>query len=83
MEILGPSHVHGPQSIKAAQRVQSTQQPDAVNDNAPNGETSSAIPHDDLMRAKFLRAMYSNKQLVEVLAEYHSAEAGKSHLADS
>lgn len=35
MEIFGPSQVHGPQSIKAAQRVQSTQQADAVNDNAP------------------------------------------------
>ena len=41
-----------------------------INDNAPDGESSSSIPHDDLMRAKFLRAMYSKKQLVEVLAEF-------------
>ena len=35
MEIYGPSHVHGPQSIKAAQRLQTTQQADVINDNAP------------------------------------------------
>lgn len=41
-----------------------------INDNAPNGETSTSIPHDELIRAKFLRAMYSKKQLVEVLADF-------------
>ena len=41
-----------------------------INNNAPGGETSTEIPHNDLMRAKFLRAMYSKKQLVEVLADF-------------
>lgn len=41
-----------------------------INNNAPNGETSSGVPHDELIRAKFLRAMFSKKQLVEVLAEF-------------
>ena len=41
-----------------------------INDNAPNGETSSSIPKDELIRVVFLRAMYSKKQLVEVLAAF-------------
>jgi len=41
-----------------------------INDNAPSGNTSSAVPRDELTRATFLRAMYSNKQLVEVLADF-------------
>ncbi len=41
-----------------------------INDNAPNGETSSSIPRDELTRWTFMRAMYSNKQLVEVLADF-------------
>ena len=41
-----------------------------INDNAPNGETSSSIPRDELTRWTFLRAMYGKKQLVEVLADF-------------
>ncbi len=41
-----------------------------INDNAPNGETSSQVPRDELTRWTFLRAMYSEKQLVEVLADF-------------
>lgn len=41
-----------------------------VNDNAPSGNTSSSVPRDELTRATFLRAMYSEKQLVEVLADF-------------
>ena len=41
-----------------------------INDNAPGGQSSSSIPHNELIRAKFLRAMFSKRQLVEVLAEF-------------
>ena len=41
-----------------------------INDNAPNGQTSSSIPRDELTRWTFLRAMYSKRQLVEVLADF-------------
>ncbi|MCG8460300.1 MAG: DUF1800 domain-containing protein [Holophagales bacterium] len=41
-----------------------------INDNAPGGNTSSHIPKDELIRAKLIRAIYSNRQLVEVLAEF-------------
>ncbi len=41
-----------------------------INDNAPDGNTSSTIPRDELMRWTFLRAMYSKRQLVEVLADF-------------
>lgn len=41
-----------------------------INDNAPGGQNSSSIPHNELIRAKFLRAMFSRRQLVEVLAEF-------------
>ena len=41
-----------------------------INDNAPNGENSSSIPRDELIRASFIRAMYSNRQLVQVLADF-------------
>ena len=41
-----------------------------INDNAPSGQTSSSIPRDELTRWTFLRAMYSKKQLVEVLADF-------------
>ncbi|MEL7059676.1 MAG: DUF1800 domain-containing protein [Acidobacteriota bacterium] len=40
------------------------------NDNEPNGNTSSNIPRDEAIRAKLLRAIYSRRQLVEVLADY-------------
>lgn len=41
-----------------------------INNNAPSGNTSSSVPEDELTRATFLRAMYSKKQLVEVLADF-------------
>ncbi len=41
-----------------------------INDNAPSGNTSSSVPRDELTRATFLRAMYSQKQLVEVMADF-------------
>ena len=41
-----------------------------INDNAPGGNNNSSIPRDELIRATFLRAMYSRKQLVEVLAAF-------------
>ena len=41
-----------------------------INNNEPNGNTSSNIPRDELVRATFLRGMYSEKQLVEVLANF-------------
>lgn len=41
-----------------------------INDNAPSGNTSSSVPRDELTRAAFLRAMYSKKQFVEVLAAF-------------
>ncbi len=41
-----------------------------INDNAPSGNTSSSWPRDELVRATFLRGMYSRKQLVEVLLDF-------------
>lgn len=41
-----------------------------INDNAPSGNTSSNVPHNELIRATFLRAIFSKKQLVEVLADF-------------
>lgn len=41
-----------------------------VNGNAPGGETSSGIPRDELIRSKFLRAIYSRRQLFEVLVDH-------------
>ena len=41
-----------------------------VNGNAPNGETSSSIPRDELIRATFIRSAYSNRQLSQVLADF-------------
>lgn len=41
-----------------------------INDHAPNGNTSSSIPRDELVRVTFLRAIHSRRQLVEVLADF-------------
>lgn len=41
-----------------------------INGNAPSGNTSSSWPRDELVRATFLRGMYSKKQLVEVLTDF-------------
>lgn len=41
-----------------------------VHGNAPSGNTSSWLPVDELKRWTFLRAMFSRKQLVEVLASF-------------
>ena len=41
-----------------------------VNDNAPGGENSSAIPRDELVRASMIRAIYSKRQLLQVLADF-------------
>lgn len=41
-----------------------------VNDNAPNGNTSSTIPRNELIRVLFMRAMYSKRQLLEVMVEF-------------
>ena len=41
-----------------------------VNDNAPSGNTSSNWPRDELTRATFLRAMYSRRQLQEVMVDF-------------
>jgi uncharacterized protein (DUF1800 family) len=41
-----------------------------VNGNAPSGNTSSSIPRDELVRATMMRAIYSRRQLVEVLADF-------------
>ncbi|MEM7583215.1 MAG: DUF1800 domain-containing protein [Acidobacteriota bacterium] len=41
-----------------------------INNNAPSGNTSSSLPRDELTRATFLRAMYSKKQLLEVLVDF-------------
>ena len=41
-----------------------------VNDNAPGGENSSSIPRDELIQATFIRAVYSQRQLVQVLADF-------------
>ena len=39
-------------------------------DGAPGGRNSYYIPHDELLRATFLRAMYSKRQLLEVLTGF-------------
>jgi len=36
-------------------------------DGAPGGRNSTAVPRDELVRATFMRAMYSKRQLLEVL----------------
>ena len=41
-----------------------------INDNAPGGNSSSGVPRDELIRATFLRAMYSKRQFAEVLADF-------------
>jgi len=41
-----------------------------TNDGAPSGNTSSSIPRDELIRVKFMRTMYSKRQLVEVMADF-------------
>lgn len=41
-----------------------------VNGNAPGGNNSSSIPRDELMRATFIRSVYSSRQLVQVLADF-------------
>ncbi|MBZ0113936.1 MAG: DUF1800 domain-containing protein [Thermoanaerobaculia bacterium] len=38
--------------------------------NAPGGNSSSSVPRDEMTRGTFLRAMYSKRQLHEVLADY-------------
>ena len=40
-----------------------------VNDNAP-GDPSSAVPRDELIRATFIRSIYSSQQLVQVMADF-------------
>jgi uncharacterized protein (DUF1800 family) len=40
-----------------------------INDNAP-GDNSTAIPRDELIRATFIRSIYSKRQLVQVLADF-------------
>ena len=40
------------------------------NDNAPSGNTSSSLVRDEAIRLKFLRAIYSKKQLLEVLTDF-------------
>ncbi len=41
-----------------------------VHGNAPSGNTSSWLPVDELKRWTLIRAMFSKKQLVEVLADF-------------
>ena len=41
-----------------------------INDNAPGGNTSSSIPRDELIRATFMRAMYSKRQLEQVMVRF-------------
>ncbi len=41
-----------------------------INDNNPTGNTDSSRPRDELTRATFLRAMYSERQLTEVLTDF-------------
>lgn len=41
-----------------------------VHGNAPSGNTSSWVPVDELKRWTLIRAMYSKRQLVEVLANF-------------
>ncbi len=41
-----------------------------INDNAPSGNTSSSLPRDELTRSTFVRAIYGNKQLVEVMTDF-------------
>jgi uncharacterized protein (DUF1800 family) len=38
--------------------------------NAPGGETSSSIPRDELREVTLLRALFSKRQLVEVMTEF-------------
>ncbi|MDA8018523.1 MAG: DUF1800 domain-containing protein [Thermoanaerobaculia bacterium] len=40
------------------------------NDNAPSGNTSSSLVRDEAIRLKFLRAIYSRKQLLELLTDF-------------
>ena len=39
-------------------------------DGAPGGRNSTGIPRDELIRATFMRAMYSKRQLLEVLTGF-------------
>lgn len=39
-------------------------------DGAPGGRNSSSIPRDELVRATFMRALYSKRQLLEVLTGF-------------
>ncbi len=39
-------------------------------DGAPDGRSSSSIPRDELVRATFMRALYSKRQLLEVLTGF-------------
>jgi hypothetical protein len=39
-------------------------------DGAPGGRNSTSIPRDELVRATFMRAMYSKRQLLEVLTGF-------------
>lgn len=40
------------------------------NDNAPSGNTSSSLVRDEAIRLKFLRAVYSKKQLLELITDF-------------
>ena len=40
------------------------------NDNAPSGNTSSSLVRDEAIRLKFLRAIYSKKQLLELMTDF-------------
>jgi len=39
-------------------------------DGAPGGRNSTGIPRDELIRATFMRAMYSKRQLLEVMTGF-------------
>lgn len=39
-------------------------------DGAPGGRNSTSIPRDELIRATFMRAMYSKRQLLEVMTDF-------------
>jgi len=41
-----------------------------INNNAPSGNTSSSVPHDELMLSAFVRAIYSKKQLAELMVDF-------------
>ena len=41
-----------------------------INEGAPGGDDSPHVPKNELIRAKLIRAIYSRRQLVEVLAEF-------------